>query len=470
MPNHQSDRFNNDPAKWWNLFYKNNADRFFKDRKWLLQEFPILSALTRKDGPPALILEVGAGAGNTVFPLYELNENPSLRLYACDFSRRAVDLIRQDPRCDGVRFRADVWDMTSRVSSSSSSSCSSSSTISPSTSEGESGIHEEFKHINEAKNAKGLPDDRTKDHIILPPGLEPESVDVVMLIFVFSSLSPSQWRDAVRNIYSLLRPGGHVLFRDYARGDLAQVRFRGGRYLQENFYVRGDGTRVYFFDKDELRRIWAGGESTTPAGGGRGGDKDVDDGLDTSMNALDVGSLLGEDDKGEDPSSVPPDPAEPGPGPGPGSTSVPPSAPDQGDPPQPATAYHQPPTIDANTNFKVTKLDIDHRLLVNRKRKLKMYRCWIQALFTKRSRRQFQDENHHDDDDDDDDDGGGGGDGNGDDEIEESSRGNRARERARHAANVYGEVALPQGGTHRLGGTEGAAGRSVKPTMPWKKA
>jgi tRNAThr (cytosine32-N3)-methyltransferase len=92
----------------------------------------------------------------------------------------------------------------------------------------------------------------------LPPGLSEASVDVVLMIFIFSALSPLQWRQAVCNIHRVLKPGGEVLFRDYGRGDLAQVRFKKGRYLEENFYVRGDGTRVYFFERNELIEIWEG--------------------------------------------------------------------------------------------------------------------------------------------------------------------------------------------------------------------
>lgn len=96
----------------------------------------------------------------------------------------------------------------------------------------------------------------------LPPGLQESSVDVAVMIFIFSALSPDEWKRAVRNIHKVLKPGGLVCFRDYGRGDLAQVRFRKGRYLAENFYIRGDGTRVYFFDQDQLSDIWSGKDDT----------------------------------------------------------------------------------------------------------------------------------------------------------------------------------------------------------------
>lgn len=165
--------------------------------------------MTQEDAGPALVLEIGAGAGNTAFPILANNKNAQLKLHACDFSKKAVEVIRSQEAYNTALIQADVWDVTGTE---------------------------------------------------LPPGIEEGSVDVAILIFIFSALPPPKWERAVANVHRLLKPGGEVCFRDYGRGDLAQVRFRKGRYVEENFYARGDGTLVYFFDEDELARIWGGEE------------------------------------------------------------------------------------------------------------------------------------------------------------------------------------------------------------------
>ncbi|KAJ9410391.1 hypothetical protein DTO045G8_1854 [Paecilomyces variotii] len=267
-------RFNGDPAKWWNLFYKNNKANFFKNRKWLRQEFPVLADVTRKDAGRKVVLEVGAGAGNTAFPLLVNNENEELMVHACDLSSTAVKVMRESEHYNPKNMTADVWDVTAQGEGS------------------------------------------------LPPGLTEGSVDLVVLIFIFSALAPDQWNQALHNIYRVLKPDGEVLFRDYGRGDLAQVRFKKGRYMAENFYVRGDGTRVYFFDKQELADMWG---RWTPEKGIQ---------IDNQEETNPEGTVV-------------------------------------------RKTYH-------DGVFQILNLGVDRRLLVNRKRRLKMYRCWMQGYFKKR--------------------------------------------------------------------------------------
>lgn len=288
-------RFNADPEKWWNRFYTNNTSNFFKDRKWLHQEFPVLGKVTEKDAAEKVILEVGAGAGNTAFPIMKANENEGLVLHACDFSRKAVELIRSSalynqPSSKG-RMEASVWDIASPN---------------------------------------------------LPDGLSEDSVDVVLLVFIFSALNPQQWDAAVRNIYRVLKPGGEVCFRDYGKGDLAQVRFRKGRWMEENFYVRGDGTRVYFFGEDELRDIWSGARRQSTE-------------VDRSNSEANAQKTIAVNNTTEN---------------------------------QKETQLHgsvQEDSIedDKLPGFEVLSLGVDRRLLVNRQKQLKMYRCWMQGRFRK---------------------------------------------------------------------------------------
>jgi tRNAThr (cytosine32-N3)-methyltransferase len=70
----------------------------------------------------------------------------------------------------------------------------------------------------------------------LPPEIEAGTVDAVVLIFVLSALHPREWAAAARNVHSMLKPGGKVLFRDYGRYDMPQLRFKKNRMLEDNFY------------------------------------------------------------------------------------------------------------------------------------------------------------------------------------------------------------------------------------------
>uniref|UniRef100_A0A8C0CAP2 Methyltransferase like 6 n=1 Tax=Balaenoptera musculus TaxID=9771 RepID=A0A8C0CAP2_BALMU len=96
--------------------------------------------------------------------------------------------------------------------------------------------------------------DLTKDDLL--EHMPPESVDVVMLIFVLSAVHPDKMHLVLQNIYKVLKPGKSVLFRDYGLYDHAMLRFKAGSKLAENFYVRQDGTRSYFFTDEFLARLF----------------------------------------------------------------------------------------------------------------------------------------------------------------------------------------------------------------------
>ncbi|WOO85825.1 putative methyltransferase-like protein [Vanrija pseudolonga] len=226
VPEAKVEDYNARPAAFWDAFYSNHADQFFKNRRWLPLEFPELVSCCEPDAGPKVVLEVGCGAGNTVFPLLMNNENPDLRIFATDYSATAVKVVQSSelyPRAEhglGV-LNASVWDIS-------------------------------------AKPAEG-----SGVSYSLPEGIEPGTVDVLTVIYVLSALHPKEWEQAIHNLYTALKPGGLLCIRDYGRHDLAQLRIKQPRLLDvPNFYIRGDGTRVYFFETEEL-----GGMLTAPARG-----------------------------------------------------------------------------------------------------------------------------------------------------------------------------------------------------------
>ncbi|KAI9595972.1 methyltransferase-like protein 6-like protein [Syncephalis fuscata] len=106
-------KYKNEAARNWDLFYKRNTTNFFKDRHWIDREFYELSTPSIDDqGHPRrkLVLEVGCGVGNFVFPT--MQAHPTHRFFACDFSKRAIDFVKSSPEYDTDRCYAFVCDLT----------------------------------------------------------------------------------------------------------------------------------------------------------------------------------------------------------------------------------------------------------------------------------------------------------------------------------------------------------------------
>jgi hypothetical protein len=62
----------------------------------------------------------------------------------------------------------------------------------------------------------------------------------------------------VQKIYDFLAPGCVLYFRDYARYDMAQQKLAKHKKakLKDNFYVKNDFTRVYYFEVEELQSLF----------------------------------------------------------------------------------------------------------------------------------------------------------------------------------------------------------------------
>lgn len=110
--------------------------RFFKDRHWLFTEFPelapahqaapervypadsetmnVAASSSSKGGRTEnhQIFEIGCGVGNTILPILNYNRDPTLRVYGCDFSATAIDILREHSEFDAKRCEVFVLDAT----------------------------------------------------------------------------------------------------------------------------------------------------------------------------------------------------------------------------------------------------------------------------------------------------------------------------------------------------------------------
>uniref|UniRef100_A0A8C5XEI7 Methyltransferase 8, tRNA N3-cytidine n=1 Tax=Microcebus murinus TaxID=30608 RepID=A0A8C5XEI7_MICMU len=178
-------KYENEASKYWDTFYKIHKNKFFKDRNWLLREFPEILPVDQENkekvgesswnhveteaancssrthcpvmpeeknkykkisgpsdgqskaesdfsnldseehrkGPLKTelfpgsnatfrILEVGCGAGNSVFPILDTLRNiPESFLYCCDFASGAVELVKSHSSYRAAQCCAFVHDI-----------------------------------------------------------------------------------------------------------------------------------------------------------------------------------------------------------------------------------------------------------------------------------------------------------------------------------------------------------------------
>ncbi|XP_017979278.1 PREDICTED: uncharacterized methyltransferase C3H7.11 isoform X2 [Theobroma cacao] len=188
------DYYQKNARKFWDNFYKRHKNTFFKDRHYLEKDWGQYLSDDAHSPNGKVVLEVGCGAGNTIFPL--VAAYPKIYVHACDISPHAVALVKSHVKFKEDRVNAFVYDVT---------------------------VDNLLERIN------------------------PSSVDVITLIFMLSAVSPYKMALILQNIRRVLKPDGYVLLRDYAVGDFAQVKLENkNQMISEGFYVRGDGTVTGF--------------------------------------------------------------------------------------------------------------------------------------------------------------------------------------------------------------------------------
>ncbi|XP_014229481.1 methyltransferase-like protein 6 [Trichogramma pretiosum] len=189
----------------WDLFYKRNDTRFFKDRHWTTREFAeLLGDDTTKEEQrsPRVFFEIGCGVGNLIYPLIEENV-PFKKMFACDLSPRAIEFVKGHALYNSEYIEAFQADVTESIS----------------------------------------------DKVFHP-------VDIATLVFVLSAIHPLKFKQVIQNIFDVMNEEGVLLFRDYGRYDMAQMRFKPGCKIADNLYVRQDGTRSYYFTTEEVQELF----------------------------------------------------------------------------------------------------------------------------------------------------------------------------------------------------------------------
>ncbi|KAL4191416.1 hypothetical protein AMTRI_Chr07g80430 [Amborella trichopoda] len=206
-----------DAEAWKSFHNRHSRGRFFKERRYLLKEFP---ELLDAHGWYT-ILEVGCGNGSSVLPI--LRAKDRIVVYACDCSMVALERAKE---------AVDAAEISQK---------------------------HRFHPFYCDFSIDGFPSwifcnaCREKFHVEAQNNL---SVYYSFQIFTLSSVPFRSMPFVIANCYSVLKPGSLLLFRDYGLYDMTMLRFLPTQRVGNREYKRADGTRSYFFSLDTVRDLF----------------------------------------------------------------------------------------------------------------------------------------------------------------------------------------------------------------------
>ncbi|PNW71911.1 hypothetical protein CHLRE_16g668100v5 [Chlamydomonas reinhardtii] len=182
----------------WEEFYKAHPSaRFFKERRYLLLEFPFLTHPDCRH-----VVEIGAGCGSSILPV--LKANPGSRTTCTDISTTCLEQLLAAAHAEGVdRSRVAVFPADAT--------------------------------------------DPAAAHLF--NGL---AADALLIMFTLSAVPPQQQLVMLQHAWRSLAPGGRLLIRDHGLYDMVQLRIPPEQWVGPNLYKRGDGTMAYFFSLEDM--------------------------------------------------------------------------------------------------------------------------------------------------------------------------------------------------------------------------
>ncbi|OEL20576.1 Methyltransferase-like protein [Dichanthelium oligosanthes] len=213
----------------WKSFHRRHASgKFFKERRYLLKEFPELP--NSKDC--AKILEVGCGNGSTAVSI--LRSSESITVFACDCSKdtleKANEIISNTKGIDiKDRFHPFLMDVSKET-------------------------FPDWLFCNaypsHHKVRKEQPDFLRENQCCV------SGMDFVTMIFTLSAIPFTIMPSTIEQCVSVLKPRGLLLFRDYGLYDMTMLRFLPHQRVGFREYMRTDGTLSYFFTLDTVRELF----------------------------------------------------------------------------------------------------------------------------------------------------------------------------------------------------------------------